>query len=138
MASAGRLVERYGAAIVLVPALLVGAVATAALGSAGGSIAAMSAVLALVGLSVGMGASGSIGLAALIYPTAIRSSGIGWAMGMGRFGQVITPLLASAATAAGWSGGQLFLAIAVAPFAGALAIAAIRIHSRELHVERGI
>lgn len=126
MASAGRLIERFGAVSVLLPALLLGAVATGSLGYAATSVASMSVALALVGLFVGMGASGSIALAALAYPTAIRSSGVGWAMGMGRFGQVLAPLFASAVIGAGWSGVQLFLAVAAAPLAGAAAILALR------------
>lgn len=59
-------------------------------------------------------------------------------MGMGRFGQVLAPLFASAATAAGWSGGQVFLAIAIAPLVGSLAIVAIKVYSRGLNVEHGI
>jgi AAHS family 4-hydroxybenzoate transporter-like MFS transporter len=86
----------------------------------------MSVALFLIGLLVGMGASGAIALAALTYPTAIRSSGIGWAMGMGRFGQVLAPLLASALIAASWSNIQLFFAIGLAPALAALAILALR------------
>jgi MFS transporter, AAHS family, 4-hydroxybenzoate transporter len=126
MASAGRLMERFGAALILSPALVLGAVATALLGYAATSVTSMSAALFLVGLFVGMGASGAIALAALTYPTAIRSSGIGWAMGMGRFGQVLAPLLASALIAASWSNIELFLVVGLAPILGALAILALR------------
>lgn len=124
MGSAGRLMERFGVAPVLFPSLVLGAVATATLGYAAVSVGSMSATLFFVGLFVGMGASGAIALAALTYPTAIRSSGIGWAMGMGRFGQVLAPLFASAVIAASWT--ELFLAIGLAPFVGALAILALR------------
>jgi AAHS family 4-hydroxybenzoate transporter-like MFS transporter len=110
----------------LCPALFLGALVTATLGYAATSMASMSAALFLIGLLVGMGASGAIALAALTYPTAIRSSGIGWAMGMGRFGQVLAPLLASALIAASWSNTQLFFAIGLAPALGALAILALR------------
>jgi AAHS family 4-hydroxybenzoate transporter-like MFS transporter len=126
MASAGRLMERFGVTSMLFPALVLGAIATAALGYTATSVTTMSAALFFVGLFVGLGASGSIALAALTYPTAIRSSGIGWAMGMGRFGQVLAPLFASAVIAAGWANTQLFLAIGLAPFLGALAILALR------------
>lgn len=125
MASAGRLMERFGVATVLVPALVIGAAATASLGYASSSVSQMSAAMALVGLSVGMGASGAIALASLIYPTMVRSSGVGFAMGIGRFGQVVAPLFAGAVASAGWSGAQLFLSIALAPLAGAVAIAVI-------------
>ena len=118
MASAGRLMERFGAVPILCPALFLGALVTATLGYAATSMTSMSAALFLIGLFVGMGASGAIALAALTYPTAIRSSGIGWAMGMGRFGQVLAPLLASAFIAASWSNIQLFFAVGLAPALG--------------------
>ena len=126
MASAGRLMERFGATAMLVPALLLGAIATSAVGYAAGSIQLFSAVLVLVGLFVGLGASGSIALAALTYPTAIRSTGVGWAMGMGRFGQVVMPLLTASLTTVGWSGGEIFLAYGLAPLCAALAIFLLR------------
>ncbi|MGA9895402.1 MAG: MFS transporter [Xanthobacteraceae bacterium] len=92
MGTAGRLIERFGAGPVLVPAFLLGAVATA-----------LPAGVFLIGLFIGMGGSGAIALAALTYPPAIRSSGVGWAMGVGRFAQVLAPLFVGFATAAGWS-----------------------------------
>jgi MFS transporter, AAHS family, 4-hydroxybenzoate transporter len=127
MGSAGRLMERFGSAPVLCPALVLGAIVTAMLGYSATSVISMSAALFLIGLLVGLGASGAIALAALTYPTAIRSSGVGWAMGMGRFGQVLAPLLASALVAASWSNIQLFLIVSLAPLCGALAIVALMV-----------
>jgi MFS transporter, AAHS family, 4-hydroxybenzoate transporter len=75
---------------------------------------------------VGMGASGSIALATLAYPTAVRSSGVGWAMGMGRFGQVLAPLFTTAMIAMGWNGEQVFVMFGFAPLVAALAVLALR------------
>jgi AAHS family 4-hydroxybenzoate transporter-like MFS transporter len=125
MSLAGRLIERFGAGAVLVPALVLGAIATSATGYSATSLSTMSVTLALIGLLVGCGASGSIALAALSYPTAIRSTGIGWAMGVGRFGQVLAPLLAGAAVAAGWSNATLFVVVGLAPVLAAIAILAL-------------
>ena len=80
----------------------------------------------LIGLFVGMGGSGAIALAALTYPTAIRSTGVGWAMGVGRFAQVLTPLFAGIVTGAGWSSVQLFVVLAILPVLAALAIIVLR------------
>ena len=114
--------ERFGATAVLLPAFLLGALSTSAVGYAATSVELMSFVLVLVGLFVGMGASGSIALAAMTYPTAMRSTGIGWAMGMGRFGQVIVPLLTAALLGFGWSGTEVFAAYGLAPLFAAIAI----------------
>ena len=126
IASVGRLMERFGTLPMLLPALLLGAVCTGALGYAATSVASMSTVLFLIGLFVGAGASGSIALATLTYPTAVRSSGIGWAMGMGRFGQVLAPLFTTAMIAMGWSGAQVFAMFGLAPALAALAVLALR------------
>jgi hypothetical protein len=41
---------------------------------------------------MGVGTGGAIALAATIYPTPIRpTTGAGWGMAMGRFGQIIDP-----------------------------------------------
>jgi AAHS family 4-hydroxybenzoate transporter-like MFS transporter len=125
MGSAGRLIERFGAGPVLVPAFLLGAVTTALLGYAAASAIGMAVGVFLIGLFIGMGGSGAIALAALTYPTAVRSSGVGWAMGVGRFAQVLAPLFAGFATAAGWSSVQLFVVLAIAPVLAALAIVAL-------------
>jgi MFS transporter, AAHS family, 4-hydroxybenzoate transporter len=129
-ALAGRLIERFGAGIVLLPALLLGAVATVATGYAATSLTTMSVTIALIGLLVGCGASGCIALAVLHYPTAIRSTGIGWAMGIGRLGQVLAPLLAGAAVASGWSNTMLFVAVGGAPLLGAIAILVLSTRGR--------
>jgi MFS transporter, AAHS family, 4-hydroxybenzoate transporter len=42
---------------------------------------------------MGLGTGGAIALAATIYPTPIRSTGAGWGMAMGRFGQIVGPLI---------------------------------------------
>ena len=119
MAAAGRLFERFGMAA-LVPAFLLGAVFTFALGRVGISVPLAAACDGLIGVCVGIGASGVIAMAAVVYPTAIRSAGIGWAMGMGRLGQVCAPLLVGALLGAGWMVPDVFAVVAAGPVIAAL------------------
>ena len=73
----------------------------------------------LAGFFVGGTGTGLIAVAAGMYPTAIRSTGIGWAMGMGRVGQ----FRADADRYSGrprLQGGGIFYAAAVPCFVGAL------------------
>ena len=135
MASAGRLMERFGTTAVLVPAFVLGTLATGALGFAAASVSGMSLVIGLVGVFVGMGASGAIALATLTYPTAIRSTGVGWAMGMGRFGQVIAPLTTSLMLGLGLGTVQIFLATAAAPFIAAVFILLLKWYSAAPNVD---
>lgn len=48
------------------------------------------------GFCVSGGQKSVIALAAIYYPTSIRSTGVGWALGMGRFGGIGGPLLIGA------------------------------------------
>jgi AAHS family 4-hydroxybenzoate transporter-like MFS transporter len=63
-----------------------------------------------------IGAQGGLNaLAANFYPTAIRSTGIGWALGVGRIGSIVGPLLGGMFLAMGWKpGGMLLFGTAVA------------------------
>jgi AAHS family 4-hydroxybenzoate transporter-like MFS transporter len=74
----------------------------------------------VLGLSVGAGSSGLIALAALFYPTPIRSTGIGWAMGMGRVGSFLGPLIVGALVAARLPIDTVFLVIGLAALGAAI------------------
>jgi MFS transporter, AAHS family, 4-hydroxybenzoate transporter len=51
----------------------------------------------------GAGSFGLIAVTAIFYPTAMRSTGVGWAMGIGRFNSFIGPLLVGLMVGAGWN-----------------------------------
>jgi len=101
--TAGGLMRRFGVLAILLPAFLLGTVATIGLGYGASSVPLAATFVGLIGLFMGLGTGGAIGLAATIYPTPIRSTGIGWGMAMGRFGQIIGPLVAGALLGSGWS-----------------------------------
>lgn len=57
-------------------------------------------------------------LAARVYPTEIRATGIGWAAGLGRTGAILSPIFAGYLTGLGWDLYSLSLLFAV-PLIGA-------------------
>ena len=121
--AAGYLIERFGAGVVMATTLILGAVGTSAVGYVSGSVPAMMATLAFLGVFVsGMGISGVLALAAIIYPASIRSTGVGGAVGSGRFGQVVMPLVISGMQTVGVTPPHLFLFIAPLLLLGAAAI----------------
>jgi AAHS family 4-hydroxybenzoate transporter-like MFS transporter len=140
MSSVGSMMERFGAVRVVVPAMLLGAVCTALVGVGATSVASASVVLALAGLFVGFGASGGIALAVVSYPPAIRSTGIGWQMGMGRMGQVLAPVLTGALLTAGVNSAQTFYVVAAAPLISAIFImfATLRLRQSALVTSTGL
>jgi MFS transporter, AAHS family, 4-hydroxybenzoate transporter len=110
--SAGRLIQRFGVFIIMFPAFVLGTAATVGLGYGASSVPLAAMFIGLVGLFLGLGTAGAIALAALIYPTSIRSTGIGWGMAMGRFGQIVGPLVAGGLLSAGWTADRIMMVIA--------------------------
>lgn len=74
----------------------------------------------VMGVAIYGGFNAFYGLAAHLYPAAVRSTGIGWAMGVGRFGAVVGPMLGGVLLGAGAS-----LATVMVVFAVPLLIAAV-------------
>lgn len=78
----------------LVPTMLVCAAgAMLWFGSVPMSVAATLAVAFLIGVLLQGGYNGVWPLAASVYPSEIRATGVGWAIGIGRSGAVIGPLM---------------------------------------------
>jgi len=117
---AGFLVSRFTARSVLPLALVGSALTLGAMGEASQSITLVIIFLALAGFFLGVASSGLIGLAPLLYSTAIRSTGVGWAMGLGRFGSFVGPLAVGLLVSKGWHVGESFGAIGAPAVCGAL------------------
>jgi benzoate transport len=88
-------------------------------------------VLALgAGVLVGMLINGCIAglytLAPSLYPASVRSTGVGWGIGIGRIGAIIAPLITGALLDASWSAVQLYLAVGAVVLIGAVAVGMIR------------
>jgi AAHS family 4-hydroxybenzoate transporter-like MFS transporter len=126
---AGWLVVRIGAAVVL-PIVMVGsAVSLGLVGYAAPSAQLVTTLEGLFGLFLGCGSSGLIALAAIYYPTAIRSTGVGWAMGMGRVGSFAGPLAVGSLVVTGLSTIGIFVALGLpALVAAATTVIAGRTH----------
>jgi AAHS family 4-hydroxybenzoate transporter-like MFS transporter len=60
-------------------------------------------------------------LAAGFYPTSLRATGVGWALGIGRVGSIIGPLVGGVLLAQKWSPAAVFLAAAAAALCASLA-----------------
>jgi benzoate transport len=58
-------------------------------------------LITLIGLSLQGGFTGLYALSAKLYPTEIRTTGVGWALGVGRLGAVFGPAIAGFTIASG-------------------------------------
>jgi MFS transporter, AAHS family, 4-hydroxybenzoate transporter len=124
--SVGRLMDRFGAYTVLIPTFILASIAAGLLGFSLASLGSAAViVITLSGLFAGASQAGVIALAATLYPVAIRSTGVGWAMAMGRLGAVVGPMLGGLLLGLHWSADQILLVIAVPELIGALCVALI-------------
>lgn len=101
VACAGGLMERFGAFRCLGVALVVGAAAVALTGMAAPQLPTVLVLALLTGLFVGGGTSGLIALAVTHYPTAVRSTGVGWGLAAGRLGGAMGPVFTGFLLASG-------------------------------------
>jgi MFS transporter, AAHS family, 4-hydroxybenzoate transporter len=115
---------RFGFSVIAV-LFLFAALATAAIGLPGVSYATMAAAVCLSGFCTLGAQFGNNAASGLLYPTAFRSRGVGWAMAAGRFGAIVGPLAGGALIGLKLPLQQLFL-VASVPMVGGL-IAAISV-----------
>jgi MFS transporter, AAHS family, 4-hydroxybenzoate transporter len=118
----GPLIDRLGYYRVLTPAFALGAVMIATVGRPDLPVTVVCAVVLLAGVSIVGGQPGINALAASIYPTALRATGVGWCLGIGRAGSIAGPVLAAQLIARNWSTEQMFLMAAVPAALSSLAI----------------
>jgi AAHS family 4-hydroxybenzoate transporter-like MFS transporter len=129
----GRRIDRNLSFNVLAAAYGAACAAVLAIGVAAG-IVALAVTIFVAGFCVIGGQTGSNALAAEYYPTAIRSTGVGWALGLGRVGSILGPFVGGWLLASAVDFRHVFWAAAVPPLlasCAALGAAAItRRHER--------
>jgi AAHS family 4-hydroxybenzoate transporter-like MFS transporter len=65
-------------------------------------------------------------MAGSYYPTYLRSTGIGWALGIGRTGAIIGPVLGGEFMRLKWSTQDIFLAAAIPALISAIGMFSMR------------
>ncbi|HEX3864828.1 MAG TPA: MFS transporter [Stellaceae bacterium] len=104
----GPLIDRFGT-WVLALHLACGIVFIAALALVSLPYPVMLLVILGTGLTTTGSQTGSNAVAGTVYPARMRTTGIGWALGIGRFGGIAGPAMGGVLLAAGWPPTQIFL-----------------------------
>ena len=99
--------------------------AVGAIGQVGHSAVLVSIAIFAAGFCVVGGQIAANALAAGFYPTSVRATGVGWALGIGRVGSIIGPLVGGVLLAHKWSTAAVFIAAAAAALCAALAAIAL-------------
>lgn len=118
----GAISDRLNVFLVMTLSYLLAGLFTVAIGHSGSS--------SLLAIAFGFGAGFFItgnqtcanALAARLYPTASRATGIGWALGIGRLGSVVGPVIGGMLLAKGWSIQAVFLAAGLPAILAAISV----------------
>lgn len=117
----GALIDRVGIGGI-VAALLVVVPCVAGLGHVGTQEVPLMTLVTLAGFGIIGGQAGINALSGTLYPTFMRSTGTGWAFGMGRFGSIMGPVIGGYLIGLGLPLGTLFAAASAPIFVSAGAL----------------
>jgi MFS transporter, AAHS family, 4-hydroxybenzoate transporter len=116
----GSIIDRFSfRALALVYFIAVFAVG--AIGQLSHSAVLVSLAIFVAGFCVVGGQIAANALAAAFYPTSVRSTGVGWALGIGRVGSIVGPLVGGVLLSMKWSTAAVFICAAAAALCAALA-----------------
>jgi AAHS family 4-hydroxybenzoate transporter-like MFS transporter len=110
----GRMIDKLSPYLVLGTAYAASAAFIALLAFGGTNLTVLLVGAALSGFGVVGAQIGCNALTAAVYPTNIRATGVGWALGVGRIGAIVGPLVGGVLLAQGWIPQNLIL-LAVVP-----------------------
>jgi benzoate transport len=131
----GMVLDRFGRKWGLASAYLFAAVVSWLLGQALGSSAALYILAGCQGIFSGGGLAAQHVVTGEIYPTFVRSTGVGWALTMGRFGGMCGPPLGGLAQSAGFSFSQYFALIAIPFLISAILVLFYRVNVKDEALE---
>jgi len=105
----GLAMDRVGPYVTLTAMYVAGAVFMWLVGGAfAGSVAWLMVTVFWAGFCIRGGQKSVIALAAVYYPLNLRSTGVGWALGIGRLGGIAGPLIAGMLYSAHWTPAEIF------------------------------
>jgi AAHS family 4-hydroxybenzoate transporter-like MFS transporter len=104
----GPLMDRFGGYRVLAVLYAAGALFVALIGITVSSLPLLMAGTFAAGFCVSGGQKSINALAVIFYPPAMRSTGVGWALGVGRTGAILGPVMGGWLLSRGWSNVGIF------------------------------
>jgi AAHS family 4-hydroxybenzoate transporter-like MFS transporter len=118
----GWLMDRFGSHTVLATCSVLAAILLGVIAGAGTNAPVIMIAAAITGFCVVGGQNGLNAYAGVLYPTFVRSTGVGWALGIGRIGGVLGPLLVGGLFALNWTVSSIFVIAIIPPIIGAVAL----------------
>lgn len=121
----GALAVRMKLQRMIVGGLLLHALFTVMFGAAATQLSLAFAAAFGLGVFLFGSMAGLYALVPATYPPAVRATGMGWALGIGRFGAIVAPTTAGVLVDGGWQPASLYYVFALPLVASALAVVAM-------------
>jgi len=122
----GPLLDQRGCLPVLFPLYLLAAIGIAAIGFVGSYFALILLASCAAGAGIVAGQNVANAVAANFYPTYIRATGVGWALGVGRIGAIVGPTVGGVMLAMHMGRPEIFGLGAIPALFAALAVLGLR------------
>ncbi|MCD9028711.1 MFS transporter [Luteimonas sp. BDR2-5] len=100
--------------------------ALALFGYVSSDLAPAFAAAVLIGFALFGSMAGLYALAPIVYDASVRTTGLGWAIGVGRIGAILAPAIVGVLVDAGWRTGSLYYLFSVPLLVAAVAVLAMR------------
>ena len=107
------IVDRFGVERIIASILCVGALCVLSVGVFELPFPLLCVVICGAGIGIGGCQHGINSVSGALYPPAIRATGAGWALGLGRVGQIGGPLVGGTLLELGWASRDIFLAASI-------------------------
>jgi MFS transporter, AAHS family, 4-hydroxybenzoate transporter len=130
------LISRFDTLLLLGGAYVTGALALGVISLGGENVPLLMIASAYAGSVIVGGQIAMNAVTASYYPAAVKSTGVGWALGIGRIGSIIGPLVGGLLLGIGWQGMSVVKAAIVPLLVAAIAVFALRIVLRHNQRER--
>ncbi len=121
----GVMIDKFGGSRVMPFLYAFGCIFVLTLGQTSMSVPWLMAVTFAAGFCVVGGQNSANAFAAIFYPTAMRSSGVGWCLGIGRLGAITGPLVGGFLFSLHWPNSWVFAMGAIPLACAAIAVIAM-------------
>ena len=125
----GLLTQRYGVKALTIGVLVLSTVSVALFGRSPADLQRLSFICAVAGFCTNAGIVGLYAIIAQAFPTHVRASGTGFAVGVGRGGSVLAPIIAGFLFVAGFSLPAVALGMALGSLFGAAVLLLLKLDS---------
>lgn len=118
----GRLIDRMGPFLILGSCYAIAGIFIGVVAAADRWPDLLYPALFVVGIGVVGAQIGMNAVTSTLYPTTLRATGIGWALGIGRLGSILGPAIGGLLLASGWNSSAILQASILPTFVAALAV----------------